>query len=149
MKEIVEKLNEQAKALELLTRLYKSMYGYGKQQHKSIVYAILVAGALCAFATWQGVVYIKERTATLDKKVDDALGLYTISKKNEEALSGYECAVCHIKIGMYLPKTSLAFEEFRGYVRGEARFVKNTQMPKYGADTLNDEALMKMWKKLY
>lgn len=120
------------------------------KQQKLIVYFIIGAIAVTGYFNYATYTFVKDNNTVMAKKIDDSMNMYTISKKNEEALTGFACAQCHISMGMYLPKTSgLSFESFSGYVRGTDRFAKNTMMPKFSDKEISDEDLMRIWKKLY
>ena len=144
---------EPAKQQDQIGRLFRGIKAINvklDKQQKFIIYCIIGAIALTGYFNYSTYSFVKENNIILTKKIDDSMNMYTISKKNEEALTGSACAQCHITMGMYLPKTSgLSFEAFSGYVRGTDRFAKNTMMPKFTDKEISDDDLMRIWKKLY
>lgn len=135
---------------ERLLRAARSINGKLDKQHKYIMYGMLAVVVISGYFQWFTYNYVKDSNQVISKKIDDSMNMYTISKKNEEALTGFACAQCHITMGMYLPKTSgLTYEAFKGYVRGTDRFAKNTMMPKFSESEISDDDLMRIWKKLY
>lgn len=148
-----EKNTEPQKPNDLSERLFRGLKSISvkmDKQQKFIMYFIIGAIAVTGYFNYSTYIFVKENNTVMAKKIDDSMNMYTISKKNEEALTGLACAQCHITIGMYLPKTSgLTYEAFSGYVRGTDRFAKNTMMPKFSDKEISDEDLMRIWKKLY
>jgi hypothetical protein len=120
------------------------------KQNRMIITIIAVMVFITSLIDYKLYTYIETKDIAINKKIDDSMDMYAISRKNEDALSGFVCAQCHTKMGMYLPKTSgLSYEAFSGYVRGSDRFAKNTMMPKFTQEDISDEELMRIWKKLY
>ena len=141
---------KQPDVIERLLRATRSINVKIDKQQKTIIYSVIAVVAVSGYFQYSTYSYIKENNQAITKKIDDSMNMYTISKKNEEALTGFPCAQCHISMGMYLPKTSgLTFEAFSGYVRGTDRFAKNTMMPKFTDKEISDDDLMRIWKKLY
>jgi hypothetical protein len=122
------------------------------KQEENINWRQVAVGLLVAFALYIGFSKEIEKLTNsidkIDKRIDYVLLQNQTYEKSIKTLNGTACASCHLEPSMMLPKSSLSMEQFTAYVRGTARFNKNSIMPKFETSQIGDAELEKIWKGL-
>lgn len=119
----------------------------------SINWKQVSVGMIAAFVLYLGLKSAFEDTNNkiegISKQIDFVLFQNQSYEKNMKVLAGTQCAACHLSPSMVLPKSTLSMDQFVAYVRGENRFNRNSQMPKFDSSMMSDGDLEKIWKGLY
>ena len=143
-------IDDKNSVFEKMTTRLKILIADNKSQFKNILILLIVSILINSYLSYKSYSENVKTNKEMAFKIDEAMDVYEISRKNQEVFEHRLCAECHLKVGMYLPKTTgLDFLEFKDYVRGNSRFVKNDVMPKFAEKEISDEDLLNIWKKLY